>query len=139
MKAFVGLVVGVILVGLLLVGLVGAFGFGLSEDVVTVESGPIGVRTWNAFPHLDAVAIEVQWTVEDPEATYILQRTTDPDSGEWDEVFALAPGSNAYVDDVSAVYVDTNVERLQQYFYRFYFVNPAGGEGYTSHMAVTPV
>lgn len=141
MKTFVLLVLAAIAIGLVLVAAAGAllFGVSVSEDVEVGEGEPWGVTEMNAFPQLDSLAIEIHWSVANPESTYTLQRTEDPDSNEWQDVFLLDPGSDAYVDDVSAVYVDDDVEHLVTYYYRFAITDRAGGTGQSPHMAVTAV
>jgi hypothetical protein len=138
-KVFVGLVLGAIAVGLVLVAAAGAFLFGVSEEVVVGESEPWGVTEMNVSPRSDSLAVEVAWSVANPESTYTLQRTEDPDTGDWQDVFTLEPGSDAYIDDVSAVYVDNGVEHQATYYYRFYITDQAGGMGQTAHMTVTAV
>jgi hypothetical protein len=139
MKMFVLLVLGAIAVGLVLVAAAGALLFGVSVSEEAVESEPWGVTEMNAFPRLDSLAIEVNWSVANPESTYTLQRTEDPDTDNWQEIFVLEPGSEAYVDDFSAVYVDAEVEHQVTYYYRFYITDEAGGMGQTPHLAVTAV
>lgn len=139
MKAFIGLVLGAIVLGLLLVGGAAALFFGTPATVEVGEAEPIGVTGLNAFPRSDVMAIEVQWTVADPESTYTLQRTPHPDTGDWDDIATVPPGSEAYVDDTTVVYLDEHVEHLETWYYRIYFTTPAGGEGYSIHMAVTAV
>jgi hypothetical protein len=138
-KAFVLLVLGTIAIGLVVVAVAGAFLFGVSETVESGEGEPWGVTEMNAAPRLDSLAIEISWSVANPESTYTLQRTADPGSNNWQDVFALEPGSDAYVDDLSVVYVDAGVEHPATYYYRFYITDQAGGMGYTPHIAVTVV
>lgn len=139
MKMFVLLVLGAIAVGLVLVAAAGALLFGVSVSEEVGESEPWGVTEMNAFPRLDTLAIEINWSVANPESTYTLQRTDEPDADDWQDVFVLQPGSDAYVDNHSAVYVDAEVEHQVTYYYRFYITDEAGGMGQTPHMAVTAV
>ena len=136
---FVLLVLGAIAVGLVLVAVAGAFLFGVSETVEVGEAEPWGVTDMTVLPRPDSLAIEIDWSVANPESTYTLQRTDDPDSNDWQEIFVLEPGSDAYVDDFSAVYVDAEVEHQVTYYYRFYITDEAGGMGQSPHMAVTAV
>jgi hypothetical protein len=138
-KIFVLLVLGTIAIGLVLVAVAGAFLFGVSETVEVGEAEPWGVTEMNAIPRTDSLAIEIDWSVANPESTYTLQRTEDPDTNDWQDIFALEPGSDAYVDTISAVYVDAEVEHQVTYYYRFYITDEAGGMGSSPHMVVTAV
>lgn len=139
MKVFIALVFGAIAIGLLLVAAAAALFMGTSVSSSEGEVEEIGVTDVNAFPQPDRLAIEISWTSLSRNATYVLQRTLDPQEDSWEDIVSVPSDSDLYQEGNSATYVDTDVEHLHTYHYRFAISTDDGGMGISPPFAATAV